>query len=133
MKKLKFKQVSQTVESMENFIVERPKLIIVKNILCDAIMFSRFCDKMEGVLNVFHPKTPIFDFNMKDHYWGISNACSLLKVKDYELDNALTKIYHDLVCSATASDEDAEVLSLLVLFQWLKVIKKYKSSYKLIA
>lgn len=133
MKKLKFKQVAQNIESMEDFIGERPKLIIVKNILCDAIMFSRLGDKMVEVLNVFHPKNPIYDFNIKHHYYGISNAHDILKVKDQNLDAALTEIYADLVCSDTASDSNADDLALLVLFKWLKEIKKYKSSYKLIA
>jgi hypothetical protein len=129
MKKLKLKEVAENTESIQDFLRTKPKLVIVKNILSDAIVFSRLCDKMEGVLNVFHPKTPVFEFNMKDHYWGITNACSILKVKDQNLDVALTQIYHDLVCSTTANDGDAEDLALLVLFQWLKEIKKYNSSY----
>lgn len=129
MKKLKLKEVAEIADSIQDFIGERPKLIIVKNILSDAIMFSRLCDKMEGVLNVFHPETPVFGFDMKYHYWGISNAHDILKVKDQNLDVALTQIYHDLVCSNTANDSDAEDLAGLVLFQWLKTIKKHKSSY----
>lgn len=129
MKKLKLKEVAENTESIQDFIRERPKLIIVKNILCDAIMFSRFSDRMEGVLNVFEPKTPVFEFAMKDNYWGIDNASSLLKVKDQNLDEALTQIYHDLVCSSNSNDFNADDLALLVLFQWLKEIKKYNSSY----
>ncbi|MBC7748650.1 MAG: hypothetical protein H7Z76_08785 [Methylotenera sp.] len=131
MKKLKLKEVDENTESIREFLETKPKLVIVKNILSDAIVFSRLSGKMEGVLNVFHPKTPIFEFNLKDHYWGISTACNILKVKDQNLDVALTQIYFDLVCSATANDCDADDLAVLVLFQWLKEIKKYKTSYRL--
>jgi hypothetical protein len=133
MKTLKLKQVAGTTESIRVFLETKPKLVIVKNILSDAIMFSRLGDKMLGVLNVFHPKTPIHDFDIKHHYYGISNAHDILKVKDQNLDVALTEIYADLVCSDTGSDSDADDLAVLILFKWLKVIKKYKSSYKLIA
>jgi hypothetical protein len=133
MKTLKFKQVAENTESICKFLETKPKLAIVKNILCDAIMFTRLSSKMVGVLNIFHPQTPVHEFSMNDHYYGISNAGSILKVKDQNLDDSLTQIYVDMVFDANNESFNADDLAGLVLFHWLKEIKKYKSSYKLIA
>lgn len=133
MKTLKFKQVAENTESICEFLETKPKLTIVKSILSDAIMFTRLSSKMVGVLNIFHPKTPVHEFSMNDHYYGISNAGSILKVKDQNLDDSLTQIYVDMVFDANNESFNADDLAALVLFHWLKEIKKYKSSYKLIA
>jgi hypothetical protein len=133
MKTLKFKQVVGTIDSIYEFIETRPKLVIVKSILCDAILFTRLSNKMLGVLNVFQPNNQVHEFSIIDHYYGISNAEDILKVKDQNLDGALTQIYVDMVFDVNNENYNADDLAVLVLFQWLKEIKKYNSSYKLIA
>jgi hypothetical protein len=131
MKKLKLKEVAENTDSIREFLGTKPKLVIVKNILSDAIMFSRLSSKMFDILNAFNPKTPVHDFSLQDNYYGISNATDILKVKDQNLDVALTQIYSDMVCVFESKDYDVDNLAELVLFQWLKEIKKYNSSYKL--
>jgi hypothetical protein len=131
MKKLKLKEVAENTESIREFFETKPKLAIVKNILSDAIIFSRLSSKMGDILNVFNPGTPVHEFNLVDHYYGISNASDILKVKDQNLDVALTQIYVDMVYVNESKDYDVDNLAELVLFQWLKEIKKYNSSYKL--
>ncbi|MBF2709454.1 hypothetical protein [Flavobacterium soyangense] len=129
MRNLKLKEVAENTESIREFLETKPKMKIVKNILSDAIIFSRLSGKMSDILNLFNPNNPEQDFNLESKYYGISNAGDILKVKDQELDEALTKIYCDLVYVSDKKDCEVNDLAQLVLFQWLKTIKKYNSSY----
>jgi hypothetical protein len=133
MKKLKFKQVAGNIDSIYDFIENRPKMIIVKSIISDAIIVSRLSARMSGVLNAFEPNKQVHEFKVIEHYYGISNASDILKVKDQNLDVALTQIYSDMVFDAKNENLNTEDLAVLVLFQWLKSIKRYRSTYKLIA
>ena len=74
MKKLKFKQVAENTESIYEFLETKPKLVIVKSILSDAIMFTRLSSKMVGVLNIFHPQTPV-------HLYS-SRACLIYRASE---------------------------------------------------
>jgi hypothetical protein len=129
MKKLRLKEVAENTEAIREYLGTKPKLVIVKNILSDAIMFSRLSSNIFDILNAFNPNKPDQDFELESKYYGISNATDILKVKDQNLDVALTQIYSDMVCVFESKNYDVDVLAELVLFQWLKTITKYNSSY----
>lgn len=128
MKTLKFKQVAENTESIREFFETKPKMKIAANIIKDAIIFSRLSSKMYDILNLFNPNNPVQDFDLESKYYGIDNVLAFFKIKDQELDEVLTKIFYDNVMD----NKDCEIddLAVLVLFQWLKEIKKYNSSYK---
>lgn len=127
MKKLKLKEVAENPESIREFFETKPKMKIAANIIKDAIIFSRLSSKMYDILNLFNPNNPVQDFDLESKYYGIDNVLAFFKIKDQGLDEALTKIYYDYVSDNT--DCEANDLAELVLFQWLKEIKKYNSSY----
>ncbi len=130
MKKLKLKEVAENTESIREFLETKPKMKIAVNIIKDAIIFSRLSSKMYDILNLFNPNKPVQEFDLEGKYYGIDNVIAIFKIKDQELDEALTKIYYDLVYATENKDCEVNDLAVLVLFQWLKEIKKYNSSYK---
>lgn len=117
--------------------IEKKQSIVVP-ILVDAILFSRISVQMTALLNAFNPKEITCDFDPESYYSGSCSATAILKIKDEKLDNILYDLYYNLVYGNStegieASTLEARELANIIFVKWVKAIKKYNSSYKLIA
>lgn len=115
--------------------LEQKRSIIVP-ILVDAILFARISSRMMDILNAFNPTVMNFEFEPEVQYNGSSNAITVLKIKDENLDNILGSIFFDIVYGnkdkgIEESTLEAGQLANYIYTNWLKAIKKYNSSYKI--